>query len=113
MQLIPIILLIIYALSSLGNACYWVLHNSAIIDIPILMSLLRGAVSGVFSTIFNFFLMFSALTVSIIVLNQKKYSDRSIAIGMTAFFAVISASLGIRLLNSLFYNLGIWRLLGG
>ena len=109
MQLIPVILLIIYALSCFASSVFWVLYHSPFFD----LSLLRGLFSGIFYNVFHCLLLFTALAVSIVVLIEKKYSDKSTAIGMTAFLAVYCAGAGMNLINGFIHSLGFWRLVGG
>ena len=99
MQLIPILLIICYALYNLMQSAFWLVYNHT----PLKISLIRGIFGGLFPASIQFVLSTAALIVAAIVLIAKQYSSKSIAVAVTVLAAVMSISSATYLATSILF----------
>ena len=98
MQLVPIVLLGASAFFSLiSTICWFIRLGLNYTSIP--FDLIIGFFGGVFFSSIQLILLVAALIFSVIVLVTKKYSNKSVSVGIAFVTAVFSIAQAIQLTN--------------
>ena len=90
MQLVPLAFLAVSGLYSLLMCVYWLLVNHS----PLHMELVRfeSLFTGLIYGLLQFTLHFLALLISLVVLFTKKYSNKSVYLGITFVLAIFNVA---------------------
>ncbi len=90
MQLIPLAFLAVSGIYSLLMCMYWLLvtHSPLHMELVRFESLFTGLIYGVL----QFTLLFLALLISLVVLFTKKYSNKSVSLGITFVLAIFNVT---------------------
>ncbi len=89
-QLIPLALLAVSGLYSLLMCVYWLLVNHS----PLHMEVVRFETlfTGLLYSLLQFIFLFLALLISLVVLFTKKYSNKSVSLGITFVLAIFNVT---------------------